>query len=354
MSKRVILSFLLGLILILGFFYLLKNLQFFRVGTEQMPAAGPGSEDTEPVVPVPHPFSIEALRQREYPGGDIVIEETLEPGRNYERYIASYSSDGLKIYGLLTLPRGEMPEGGFPAIVFNHGSIPPKEYRTAERYVAYIDGFARNGYIVFKIDYRGHGNSEGVSTSAYYSPDYVIDVLNAVASLKKYPQVNPEKIGMWGHSMGGHLTITAMAISPDIKAGVVWAGLVASHDALFDSWRNRRRRSVSTPGTPSPWYSISYQQELISQFGTWQENPEFWQKLAPTTYLADLSGPIQLHHGLADERVLVEFSENLKQKIESAGKNVELYTYPGTDHNLSQSFGQAMNRSIEFFDQYLK
>ena len=46
-------------------------------------------------------------------------------------------------------------------IVFNHGYIPPAEYRTTERYVAYVDGFARNGYIVFRPDYRGHDQSEG-------------------------------------------------------------------------------------------------------------------------------------------------------------------------------------------------
>jgi len=92
-----------------------------------------------------HPLSIDALREREYPASDIVIEETLAPGSNYRRFITSYSSDGLKIYALLTIPNGTPPEGGWPAIVFNHGYIAPSEYKTAEKYVAYVDGFARNG-----------------------------------------------------------------------------------------------------------------------------------------------------------------------------------------------------------------
>src|SRR5688500_1578761 len=49
-----------------------------------------------------HPLTIESLRKGEYPGSDIVIEQTLDPGSNYQRYIASYRSEGLKIYGLLT------------------------------------------------------------------------------------------------------------------------------------------------------------------------------------------------------------------------------------------------------------
>ena len=121
---------------------------------------------------------------------------------NYRQFLASYQSDGLKINALLTVPNGEKPENGWPAIIFNHGYIPPEEYKTTERYVAYVDGFARNGYIVFKPDYRGHGDSEGNPEGAYYSPAYTIDVLNAVASVKKFKDADPNKIGMWGHSMG--------------------------------------------------------------------------------------------------------------------------------------------------------
>lgn len=75
--------------------------------------------------PAPHPLSIEALRQGEYPGSEIIIEQTLNPGTNYQRFIASYKSEGLKIYGLLTVPDGVPPESGRPAIIFNHGYISP-------------------------------------------------------------------------------------------------------------------------------------------------------------------------------------------------------------------------------------
>ena len=67
-------------------------------------------------------------------------------------------------------PSSGSPEGGWPAIVFNHGYIPPNVYRTTERYVGYQDGFARNGYVTFKSDYRGHGFSEGEARSAYGTP----------------------------------------------------------------------------------------------------------------------------------------------------------------------------------------
>src|SRR3989344_149117 len=131
------------------------------------------------------PLTIEALRQGEYPGSEITIEQKLDPESNYDRYIASYKSEGLKIYALLTIPNGKSPPAGWPVIIFNHGYIPPDQYQTTERYVAYVEGFAKNGYVVFKPDYRGHGNSEGEPEGAYGSNAYTIDVLNAVASIKR-------------------------------------------------------------------------------------------------------------------------------------------------------------------------
>src|SRR3989344_5596994 len=157
-----------------------------------------------------HSLSIEALRAGDYPGSDIIVEQELSSGSNYKKYITSYRSEGLKIYALLTVPNGNPPEGGWPAIIFNHGYIPPAQYQTTERYVAYTDAFSSNGYVLLRPDYRGHGNSEGQPTGAYGSNGYTIDVLNALASLKKLrdPEtssgrqiVNPERIGMWGHSM---------------------------------------------------------------------------------------------------------------------------------------------------------
>ena len=89
-------------------------------------------------------------------------------------------------------------------------------------------------------------------------------------------------------------------------------------------------------------------------YGTPEENPEFWSSVSANSYLNDLSGPIQLHHSTTDEDVPVEFSQSLEEQIKAADGAVELYIYPGDNHNLSQSFGQAMARTIAFFDLYLK
>jgi len=299
-----------------------------------------------------HPLSIEAQRKKEYPGSEIVIEQTLSSGSNYQKYIASYKSDGLKIYAFLTVPNSPVPEGGFAAIVFNHGYIPPAEYSTTEKYVAYVDGFAKEGYIVFKPDFRGHGQSEGKPEGAYYSDAYITDVLNAVSSIKRYENVNPAKIGMWGHSMGGHLTLRAMVVSKDVKAGIIWAGVVGSYDDMINRWR---RRVPWTPSESERQFRRPGRQELIDRFGTPEQTPEFWKSISPVNYVSDISGPVQLHHGLADESVPSEFSQSLNDALTNAQKTVEFYKYEGADHNLSGSaFGQAMARSVDFFGKYLK
>ncbi|MBI2315293.1 alpha/beta fold hydrolase [Candidatus Daviesbacteria bacterium] len=298
------------------------------------------------------PLTISAMRAGVYPGSNLKIEETLEDGENYHQYIASYLSDGLKIYGLLTIPIGNKPAGGWPVIIFNHGYIPPTQYRTTERYTAYVDAFARDSYIIFKPDYRGNGSSEGAPEGSYYSPAYTVDVLNALASVKKLPDVNPNKIGMWGHSLGGNITLRSLVISPDIKAAVIWGGVVGTYDDLMNNWQ--RRATYSTPPNELALRNRS-RADLIQKYGTLQQNPKFWQSIDPNYNLQFVSAPVQLHAGLSDEEVPWQFSEGLKARLGQAGKYSEFYTYSGADHNISEpSFSLAMQRSVNFFNKYLK
>jgi dipeptidyl aminopeptidase/acylaminoacyl peptidase len=314
------------------------------------PSPTPTPTPTPTSTPAPHPLTIAWLRSQVFPGSEVTIEETLAPGANYHRYLASYRSEGLTIYALLTVPYGERPPSGWPVVIFNHGYIPPEQYRTTERYVAYVDGFAQHGYIVFRSDYRGHGSSEGVARGGYGSPDYTVDVLNAVAALRAFPDADPDRIGMWGHSMGGYITLRAMVAEQEIKAGVIWAGVVASYQDLLARWR-RPASGLSPSPTPRP---RSWRSGLVEIFGSPADNPAFWDSISANSYLAELSGPVQLHHGTADASVPFEFSEALYDQIQSAGGVAEFYAYPGDDHNISTSFSLAMQRSIIFFDQYLK
>jgi dipeptidyl aminopeptidase/acylaminoacyl peptidase len=286
------------------------------------------------------------MRARQYPGSDIVIEATLDSGANYNRYYVSYLSEGLKIYAMMTVPNGQKPDTGWPVIIFNHGYIPPAVYRTTERYVAYVDQIASSGYIVFKSDYRGHDRSEGAAGGVYTSPNYSVDVLNAVASMKRYHDADPNRIGMWGHSMGGYITLRSMVISQDIKAGVIWAGVVAPYPDLFTRWNPGARVTSPAPG--------SWVHSLQQSYGSAEQNPEFWNSISANAYVGELNRPIQIHHGTADHDVPWEFSQMLYDEMIEANQVAEFYTYEGDNHNISNYFSLAMQRTIEFFDRYLK
>jgi fermentation-respiration switch protein FrsA (DUF1100 family) len=329
-------------------------------GTQAAPAATPAPTAVPAAVPTttesqrppidPVSLTLTWLAQQETPGSDITVEQVLAPGNNYDRYLVSYLSEGLRINAYMTVPQGAQPATGWPAVVFNHGYIPPTIYRSTERYIAYQDAFARNGYIVFRPDYRGHAFSEGEATGAYGSPGYTIDVLNALASVKADPRVDANRIGMWGHSLGGYITLRAMVVNDDIKAGVIWAGVVGDYADMLENWR----RNPSVIPTTIPQSARRWRDDLVAQMGTPAENPVYWNSISANSYLNTLSGPVQLHHGTADEDVPVDFSRTLQEEIEAAGGMVEYFEYADDNHNLSNSLYVALERSVAFFDQYVK
>lgn len=288
------------------------------------------------------PMEIEELRKGEYPGGDFKIEENLPNGTNYRQMIVSYKSEGLKIYGLLTIPLTPKPESGYPAIIFMHGYIPPKQYSTTGNYPTYQATLARSPMITFKPDLRGHGQSEGNADGAHFSEKYVIDTLYAISYLKNYPEVNPEKIGYWGHSNGGEIGLRTATISPDIKAAVFWAGVVGSFEDMLHTYNAK-----------IPFLQDLKENSFIKEHGLPDENPEFWRKIDPHFYLKYISVPIQLHHGTNDKSVPVELSIRLKEALEKEEKKVEYFEYAGDDHNLSQNYSLAWERTIDFFKENL-
>ncbi len=299
-----------------------------------------------------NPLSISVMRNRTYPGSDIVVEQTLSQGSNYNQYIVSYKSDNLKIYALMTLPQGKKPKNGWPVIIFNHGYIAPNQYVTTERYIAYVDTFARDGYIVFKSDYRGNGKSEGQPEGAYYSPAYATDILNAVSSIKKYKDADSNKIGMWGHSMGGNVTLRNLVVdTKDIKVAVIWGGVVGNYEDLMFNWQRR----VSYQPSPSELaFRNRSKSQLVNQYGDPRKNPTFWNLVDPTNFTKDITAPVQLNVGGNDEEVPIAFSKSLYEKLKREDKVIEYYEYNGSDHNISQGFNVAIQRSVDFFNKYLK
>ncbi len=289
------------------------------------------------------------------------IEQELSSGSNYKRYIASYLSGGNKIYGLLTIPNETPPQGGYPAIVFNHGYIPPRQYNTTEKYVAYVDNLAKNGFVVFKIDLRGHGNSEGTAGGSYFSPGYTIDAISALKSLQKHSSVNAKRIGMWGHSMAGNLVLRAMLVEPQIKAGVIWAGAVFSYEDFAKYRLNDgsyvRPKEIETPSSTEGNNSDREDSKEVRALRNNEEidfSTPYWKSISLTQNINYLNAPVQLHHSIDDPVVSIGYSYDLAKVLKDNNKSYELFEYEGGGHNInSPYFEPAIQRTVEFFKKNL-
>lgn len=294
-------------------------------------------------------LTIPHLQARTYQSQVSELEQ-ISQNAEYISYLTSYESDGLQINGLLTQPSGEAPEDGWPAVVFIHGYIQPSQYRTTEKYEAYVDYLARNGFVVFKIDLRGHGDSDGEAGGAYYSSDYIIDVLHARAALQNFDAVNPEKIGLWGHSMAGNVVLRSLAVVPEIPAAVIWAGAVYT----YDDWQQYGLSDNSYRPPTNNTQRQRTRSQLFTAHGEFDANSSFWQQVVPTNYLADLDGSIQLHHAVDDSVVSIEYSRDLEPLLEQAGIEHQLYEYQSGGHNIEgASFSLAMQRTVEFYKLWL-
>ncbi|OGM32963.1 hypothetical protein A2803_05210 [Candidatus Woesebacteria bacterium RIFCSPHIGHO2_01_FULL_44_21] len=295
-------------------------------------------------------LTIPFLRDREYKSelGELT---RYSENASYTSYLTSYDSDGLKVNGLLTVPKGPEPVEGFPAIVFVHGYIAPTIYKTTERYNDYVNYLARNGFVVFKIDLRGHGDSEGEAGGAYYSEDYVIDTLNAYSALQNAEFVDPSGVGLWGHSMAGNVAFRSFVVKRDIPAVVIWAGAGYTYSDLSEYRIDDN--SYRPPPTDSP--RARKRARLREAYGEFSPEHTFWKQIVPTNYLDGVTGSLQVHHAVDDNVVSIDYSRNLMSVLEGTYITHELFEYPSGGHNLvGSSFTQAMQRTVEFFKSKLK
>jgi len=388
MGRRFWFSFIiLAVLILIVFFMRQRNLLPYKSNrnTQQLASATPHSTPTPTLYPYEN-LTIPYLRKQTYDSNLGSLQQISE-NSTYVTYLTSYLSDGLKINGLLTVPTGIAPNGGWPAIVFVHGYIPPKQYNTLTFYVDYVDYLASNGYVVFKIDLRGNGTSDGTPQGAYFSNGYVIDTLNAYAALQNahvaspsastnsipaagssaktnnitpsgpasltaaIVNVNPLKIGLWGHSMAGNIVMRAWAVKPTIPAVVIWSGAGYSYTDL----EKYKIHDPSYQPIHSASTSAGLQNSIQKLYGKPDLNNFFWHDLAPVSFLPDLKGAIQIDQAKDDTVVNVGYNQDLIKLFDATTVPHTFIEYPTGGHNITEpSFTQAMENTVNFYNKYLK
>src|SRR3989338_585313 len=166
----------------------------------------------------------------------------------------------------------------------------------------YIDYLAKAGYVVFKPDYRGHGKSQGQPQSSLEA-GYTVDALNALSAIKKMPQASLEKIYIWGHSMGGRITLAMLLINQSVKAAVIWAVSLAPVLVQIKRWNTR--------GNPRRKQYL----DVVKELGDPDKNSLKYQAFSAVDLAQDLQVPLQIHHCEGDERLPVQDAKDFYKKM---------------------------------------
>ncbi len=287
-----------------------------------------------------HPISIPALANKQFDGREFTVGNVLDRNDAYTRYFITYKSGELKISGIMNAPAGEGP---FPVLILNHGYIDPAIYTNGRGLKREQDYLARRGFVVIHPDYRNHAQSDkDPEADVNFRLGYVEDVINLVFAVKNssLPYFQKDKIGMLGHSMGGGVTINGLVARPDlISAAVLFAPVSANYEDNFERWVKTRPETAT---------------KIIEKYGAPSDSPDFWHDISAINFLDRIKVPILLHHGTADDSVPIEWSDRLTTALEKADKDITYHVYPGQPHEFTTSWGQVMQRTVEFFESNLK
>ncbi len=299
-----------------------------------LPAA---AQDHSPIPDEYAGLTIEALRARSYGGGVVTVEQTLAQTDAFTRYLIAYPSDDLTIYGFMNIPQGRGP---FPVIIALHGYIDPAQYYTLDYTTRYADDLARAGYLVLHPNLRGYAPSDNGPN--LFRVGMAIDVLNLVAIVRQTGGMagelfaaSPEAIGLWGHSMGGGISLRVITVDPGIDAAVLYGAMSGDEVQNFtaiNQWSGGRRGL----------------EELAA--------PEAaLQAISPIYHLDAIEAAVSIHHGAADGLVPPEWSAHLCAWLQALGKTVQCFSYEGQPHTFTGEGDRLfVQNTIAFFDAFLK
>jgi dipeptidyl-peptidase-4 len=244
------------------------------------------------------------------------------------------AADGQILYYRLYRPLHFDPAKHYPAIVDVYGG--PGVQRVLDSWTgsSFTQILTRAGYVVFQLDNRGTA-SRG---TAFQAPIHdklgdveVADQMQGARWLGSQAYVDPARIGVWGWSYGGYMTLMLMFKAPEIfRAGV--AGAPVTDWGLYDT--HYTERYLDRPQDNSAGYTAS----------------------SVLPYAKDLKGSLLVMHGMADDNVLFLHSTKLFRKLQDLGKPFDVMVYPGAKHGLTrQHDGRHAYATIKrFFDENLR
>jgi len=261
-----------------------------------------------------------------------------------------------------------MNHGFFSRSVFSSGD-------GTDRSSAFL---AEYGYITLASDYRSWGDAD-VGESLFYS-GLVIDVINLLRAIPSIPQADFSRVGIWGHSMGGGVTMKVLTILggrvvpsaseertttiPTIEAAVLYSPVSADFVDIIARWGNGCFGDIAAGEqvvgcNSSDVVPIDLPDELLTAYRLAGTDQNVLKRFSPINYLDSVTIPVQIHYGAEDGKTLAgtppEWSVNLTQALRDQGRYVEMYGYEGEGHSfIGQPWFDFMIRVLRFFDKNVK
>lgn len=335
--------------------------------TESVPTTlvpvSPTSPPTTAPLPSPTPFplaayTIDGMRARAFSGGAIRIGDLLEQNESFSRYAISYPSDDLTIGGVMNIPVGDGP---FPVVLLLHGYVERDQYWPGADTWQAAEFFARNGYLTIAPDFRSWGISD--SGPSFFHMGLVADTLNLIGALPSLPQADPQRLALWGHSMGGGIATKVLVIDDRVRAAVLYAPNSADDADLIDRWGPGclpgQSEAAGDHCNPAEVIPADLPDKLLAAYLAGAVDPAILRQVAPIHHLAAVNAPLQIHIGTADGASLTEtppdWSRKLQDALQAAGKETAYFTYPDQGHFFQgEAWSTLMNRSLTFFEEVLQ
>jgi dipeptidyl aminopeptidase/acylaminoacyl peptidase len=310
-----------------------------------LPTARPVKPTANVITPIPLPtetlapyeqYTIDYQRKRTYGGGRIEVLQTLADTDAFTGYAIRYPSDGLNIYGFMTIPKGTGP---FPVIVSLHAYAAPGTYDPFNVESDFADFFSVNQFIVVHPEMRNQPPSD--SGDNLLRVGMTTDVMNLIALLKarndlpaELSSANTDPFGLWGMSLGGEIALRVITLSPDIKATVLYSAL--SGDEKLNSEQ----------------LSIVLQDDQFQQDA--QLPLEMFDRVSPMYYYNRVTSVVQLNHGLNDKTVPISWAVKTCDFLQAAGVSVQCIYYPEVGHVFGGDIREKMKQNaLEFYQAHL-
>ncbi|HZV67327.1 MAG TPA: S9 family peptidase [Telluria sp.] len=228
------------------------------------------------------------------------------------------ASDGQTLYYSMIKPSGFDAAKRYPVFLSTYGG--PHSQFVARRWGNNFDQYmAQQGYVVFRLDNRGSSRRERAFTDVIYQhlgKYEVEDQVTGIDWLAKQSFVDPKRIGVFGWSYGGFMSLRLLAAASDkIAMGVAVA-----------------------PVTDWALYDTHYTEQFVG--GTPKGDPEAYKESGVFAHLDGLKSPLLLVHGMADDNVLFTNTTRLIDGLVNRGVHFDLMTYPGAKHGISSRAGQ--------------